>query len=99
MDDILIRAKNETEHDIILLKVSNKCREVNLKLNKNKIKYKQNNVKYIGHIVSDIGLKVDQEKVSVILNIPPPNNKAELLRFNGFVTYISKFILNLSEIN
>ena len=80
MDDILIRAKNETEHDIILLKVSNKCREVNLKLNKNKIKYKQNNVKYIGHM-------------------PPPNNKAELLRFNGFVTYISKFILNLSEIN
>ena len=80
-----------------MLKVLNKCREVNLKLNK--IKYKQNNVKYIGHIVSDVGLKVDQDKVSLILNMPPPNNKADLLRFNGFVTYVSKFIPNLSEIN
>ena len=48
------------------------------------------------HPVPD-GLKVDGSKVSAIKNMPSPQNKKDLMRFLGMVTYLTKFIPNMSE--
>ncbi len=34
-----------------------------------------------------------------VTQLPPPQNKQDLLRFNGMVQYLTKFIPNLSEIS
>lgn len=39
----------------------------------------------------------DNSKIEAIINIPKPNDKTDLQRFLGLVTYISKFVENLSE--
>lgn len=60
------------------------------------MKLLQPSVKYYGHIFTTNGLQADPSKVEVIKNIPTPKNKNGLQRFLGVVTYLSKFIPNLS---
>lgn len=54
-------------------------------------------IKYIGHILSNKGIKIDNEKVEAIQKISTPTNQKELLRFLCMATYVAKFIPNLSQ--
>ena len=56
-------------------------------------------VKYVGHILSGKGIKPDPDKVEAIRQIPAPTNSRELSRFLGMLTYLAKFIPNLSSRN
>ena len=52
----------------------------------------------MGTIISDQGMKPDPDKVAAITQMPPPENKAALLRFIGMVNYLSPFCANLSSV-
>lgn len=97
IDDIIIFAKNRQQHDEILEKVLKRAREKGVKFNKKKCKIGVNKVKYIGHEISEKGISVDQDKVEAIKQIKKPQNTKELQRFLGMITYVGKFIPNLSE--
>ena len=47
--------------------------------------------------MSKDGLKPDPKKIKAITNMSTPKNKENLQRFLGMVTYLAKFILNLSQ--
>ena len=55
------------------------------------------NMTLFGHIFSDQGLKPGPKKIKVITNMPIPTNKSDLQRFLGMVTYLGKFIPDLSS--
>ena len=97
MDDILIFAPNQEEHDKILEKVLQRCTEKNVRLNKEKCKFNKSEVKYMGHIITSDGLKPDPSKIEAILNLQPPTDKAGIQQFLGMITYLGKFMPNLSE--
>lgn len=44
------------------------------------------------------GIDADGEKIEAIKKLKAPKNKKQLLRFLGMVTYLAKFIENLSEV-
>lgn len=102
-DDILICGKGKTieeataDHNRNFRSLLQRLREKNCKLNKDKIKLCQSEVKFFGNILTQRGLKSDPTKVFAINNMPTPTNKAELTRFLGMVTYLSKFVPNLSD--
>ncbi len=103
-DDILCVGYGETleeatkDHDKNLEKLLQRCRDVNLKLNKKKAKLRLTEVKYVGHIVSAAGMKADPDKVKVIRDLERPTNVKEIQRFCGFIQYLAKFLPKLSEI-
>ena len=97
VDDLLIWGETETEHDERLRKVLERTRQCNLKLNKEKSQIKLSEIHYIGHILNKEGLKPDPEKVKAICTMKSPESKEELQRFLGMVTYLGKFIPNLSQ--
>lgn len=97
VDDFLIYGETEEIHNERLQKVLQRAREVNLKFNKSKCKFLVNEVCFLGHIFSKSGVKVDNEKIKAIENIPSPQNVKELQRFLGMITYLGPFIENLSE--
>lgn len=74
-------------------------REYNLKLNRKKCKIRTTEIKYIGHMLMDNGVKPGDEKVMVVVQMPPPEDKQVLQRFMGMLQYLSKFIPNLSEVS
>lgn len=99
IDDLLVWGDSQEQHDQRLVKLLERARQYDLKLNRNKCKIRMTEIKYIGHILSTKGLKPDDEKVRAVVQIPPPTDKQELLRFMGMVQYLAKFIPNLSEVS
>ena len=99
IDDLLVWGDTIEEHDQRLIKVLERAREYNLKLNRNKCKIRTTEIKYIGHVLSTDGLKADDEKVRAVVQLPPPQDKQELMRFMGMIQYLAKFIPNLSEVS
>lgn len=55
-------------------------------------------IKFFEHILTSDGIKPDPEKVAAIRNMNSHKDKKETLRFLGLVTYVSKFIENVSQI-
>ena len=73
------------------------CRERNLKLNRAKCHFRVSEVHYVGHVLSADDVKPDPQKVEAIISMPTPANREDLQRFLGVVTYLSKFIPNMSQ--
>ena len=98
MNDILIHAPTLEVHNQRLDRVLRRCREQNLKLNPKKTKQCTNNVVYIGHVLSDEGVKIDDEKVKAVVNMPEPTSIDNVHTLLGMVTYTCKFLPNLSSV-
>ena len=98
VDELLVGGRTKEEHDRNLKAVLDRAREVNLHLNPAKCKIGLRSVAYVGHVFTSHGLQPDPEKVSAVTNMPPPDNVSALQRFLGMVTYLSKFVPQLSEL-
>ena len=99
MDDILVWGATKEEHDERLINVLDRARAENLTLNRSKCRITLREVDYIGHIISEQGLKASPTKIQDVQRMPEPQNKGDVQRFLGMVTYMSKFIPNLSELS
>ena len=103
-DDVLIvgEGANDEEanksHDRRMEKFLKRCRERNIRLNKEKFKYRLKEVQYMGHILTQEGLKPDPRKVSAVADMPPPTDVSGVRRFLGMVTYLSQFLSQISDI-
>ncbi|KAI5754516.1 hypothetical protein M8J77_009180 [Diaphorina citri] len=101
-DDILIVGRGNTDseaqenHDRNLRALLFRLREENVRLNIEKLKLKQREIVFFGHRLSSEGVRPDNKKVSAITEMPKPENKEAVLRFLGMVTYLSRYIPNLS---
>ena len=59
---------------------------------------REKEVPYIGHLLTPDGLKPDPNKVKAILEMPTPTEKQSLQRLLGMITYLAKFLPNLSDV-
>jgi hypothetical protein len=98
IDDLLIYGKTQEEHDRNLKRVLERAKQANIKLNKSKCEFQVKEIKFLGHVINSKGIKPDESKIASIVNMPTPKNKKELEVLLGMITYISKFIPNLSEL-
>lgn len=102
-DDILIYGTGENidealrDHNQNLKNLFERLLEKNCRLNKEKIILCRTSVKFFGNELTVDGIKADKMKVIAIQAMPAPQNKQDLLRFIGMVTYLSRFIPNLSS--
>ena len=97
-DDILVWGSDIEEHKR-LRSVLQKARDSNLKLNRSKLKIGLPEVTYVGHTFTKQGLKASESHVEAILQMDEPQDKTELMRFNGMINYLGKYIPNLSSLN
>ena len=81
-DDILIYGAGTTEeealqdHDRDLLQLMQRCKDKNIKLNKEKIKLRSKEVPFMGHVITSEGLKADPEKIRAVQEMPTPTDVA-----------------------
>lgn len=96
-DDLCIWSETYEEHMLRLRQVFERARKCGIKFNKSKCDFLKKELKYLGHILTDSGVKADPDKISAIAKMPAPEDKQGLMRFLGMVTYLTKFVPNMSE--
>ena len=95
-DDIIVWGKDVHSYNETLKNAFENIRSHGLKLNKSKCQIAVNELVFLGHVISRDGIKADPKKVHATSNLPQPTNKTELQKFFGMLTYLGKFIPNLS---
>ncbi|XP_015124738.1 uncharacterized protein LOC107046602 [Diachasma alloeum] len=97
IDDILIWAKDVEEQNNILRQVLERAKEYNVKLNRDKCVTGSNRVKFLGHIFTDKGIEIDEEKVKAIKEMKTPKSSKDVERLLGMINYVLKYIPMVSE--
>ncbi|XP_051816865.1 uncharacterized protein K02A2.6-like [Acanthochromis polyacanthus] len=98
MDDIICHGKDMREHDERLEKVTERLEAAGLKLNSEKCVLRKSELHFLGQVINREGVRPDPEKVSAINKLEPPVNVQELRRVLGMITYLGKYIPDLSTV-
>lgn len=97
-DDILVYSSCEADHIKHLNVVLGTLKRHKLFANFKKCEFGKKEVAYLGHVISDLGVAVDQEKVQAIREWEAPRNLRELRGFLGLTGYYRKFLANYAQI-
>ena len=92
LDDILIAAPTESEHNLILEQVLQRLQESGIHLCEEKCMFGQQQVEYLGHCIDAMGIHPTKNKVRAISEAPTPANITQLRAFAGLMNYYAKFI-------
>lgn len=96
-DDVCVTGKTEEEHDQNLVNLMERAKSKGLVFNSDKCAIKQESITFFGNVYSAKGISPDPGKVEDIQEMPAPQNKDELRRFLGMLTYLSQFIPHFSD--
>ena len=104
-DDVVVFGRGETtaeaerDHDVNLVAFLERARARNLVLNPDKFRYKVPEIRWMGHILtSDGGMQRDPVKVAAVRDYPVPTDVASMKRFLGMVSFLARYIPNVSHI-
>ena len=95
-DDIIIWASSIEELHSRTRAVLEAIRKSGLKLRNDKCETNKSELTFLGHLISADGIKPDPRKTEAIMNMPDSTNVKELQKFLGMITYLGKFIPQLS---
>ena len=99
IDDVLIFSQDVQEHRLLLEKLFQLLREVNLKLHPSKCTMLQSEVKYLGHKFSNGTIKTDERKIEHMLNFAKPKTKAQVKAYISLLSYYRNFLKNFASIS
>ena len=99
-DDIMVIGKhhNHKDHDLAFTTLLWTARRCNIKLNYDKLKFKCTEVNFYGKTYTTDGPKPAQNKITAIVEMPPPSSKKEVQSFIGMINYLTKFLPRLTEL-
>jgi len=98
VDDILVYGDSRESHDKDLTGILKRLSENDVHRNPDKINVAETEPSYYGHIISRNGIRPDPTKIEAIHNIKTPKSKKGLQTILGMITYLGKFIPNLSDL-
>ena len=87
------------DHDRNLVAFLERCDTRGVRMNADKVKLRLTEAPFIGHVATDKGLCADPAKVRAIIEMPPPENVANVQRLLGLVQYLCKFLPHQSDIS
>ena len=99
VDDILIYSKYKEDREGHLRIVLQVLRDHQLYAKFSKCEFWLTDVKFLGHVVLDLGVSMDSEKVEVVISWERPKLVFEIRNFLGFGGYYRRFIEDFSQLD
>ncbi len=98
LDDILIYSKTKKKHRDHVKLVLSRLREAELQMNIQKCKFNVEETVFLEVIVSELNLRMNLSKVTVIVSWITSINLKEIQSFVRFVNFYRRFIKNFSKL-
>jgi hypothetical protein len=98
LDDIIVHGGDEAEFIKHLRMVFQRLKEKNITVNPKKCKFGLTRIEYIGHVLSQEGLTMSDEKIRKVVDFPKPLLAGPLKSFVGLVNYFHDHIPNHSTL-
>ena len=98
LDDVVIFSRTFAEHLKNLHRVLRAIRQAGLRLKINKCHFGETKLHMLGHVVDNVGVHPDPEKVRAVKEFPIPTDVKSIQSFIGLCSYYRKFIPNFAEI-
>jgi hypothetical protein len=98
LDDILIYAETEEEHDRIVTDILKCLAENRLAISQDTCFWSTTRVDFLGYVISKDGIKMAQDKVQCIQDWERPRGLRDIQSFIGFANFYRQFIKGFSKI-
>jgi len=98
MDDILIYAKTEEEHDRLVKEVLGRLQAHGLAVSPEKCVWKTQEVDFLGYVIGRNGIAMSQDKVEAVLSWEEPKSRSETQLFLGFADFYRRFLKDYSRV-
>jgi hypothetical protein len=98
LDDILIYAETEEEHDWIITEVLKRLIANGLAISQDKCFWSTNRIDFLGYVISKDGIEIAQDKVQCIQDWERPRSLRDVQLFIGFANFYRQFIKGFSKI-
>lgn len=98
-DDTFVYGSSEVEHDRNLTKLMDRAQQKGVVFNKDKVQFKCKEVSFFGQTWTPQGIKPDNNKVSGILDMKPPEDVKSLKSFLGLVNYLTRYSGRLATLS
>ena len=99
LDDVIVHATTEEEHDHRYENVVRVLSSKGLTLNRNKCQFKMSHLEFMGHVLSARGIGPADVKVKAVVEAREPKSAAEVRSFLGLVNFTARFIPDLSTVS
>ncbi|XP_065023219.1 uncharacterized protein LOC135649050 [Musa acuminata AAA Group] len=92
MDDMIVKSQEAGTHLADLAEAFTTLRKYGMRLNPTKCAFGVTSGKFLGFIVHKRGIDANPEKVQAIINMQSPRTIKDLLRLNGRLVALSRFL-------
>ncbi|PKU66441.1 RNA-directed DNA polymerase [Dendrobium catenatum] len=96
VDDLVVKSKVREDHLRDLRIIFERLRKFDLKMNPLKYVFEVSAGKFLGFIVRYCGIEIDPSMIKAIVDLKPPKSLTQLRSFQGKITFLRRFISNLS---
>ena len=98
MDDILIYAQREEEHDRLVEDVLQRLTNNGLAVSPKKCMWKKPKVEFLRYTIGRDGIEMSTDKVDAVLSWKTLNSLKEVQAFLGFANFYRRFIRDYSKV-
>ena len=87
IDNVIVGAEGEEGHDAIVEDVVRRLAENDLYVKLEKCKWKVREIGFLGVVIGKEGIKMEEEKIKVVLDWPVPKLVKDVQKFLGLANY------------
>ena len=99
LDDVIVHAATEEEHDKRFENVYRVLSSKGLTLKRDKRQFKMSHLEFMGHVLSARGIGPADVKVKAVFHAREPKNAGEVRSFLGLVNFTARFIPDLATVS
>jgi len=98
MDDVLVGTEDEKKHNEIVGEVLRRIEENDLYIKPEKYVWKVKEIDFLGLVMGAEGIKMQEKKVTGVLEWPRPKMVKEVQKFLGLANYYRRFIKDFAKL-